>query len=374
MGSDVLATGGPAPRIGRLGRLADGFAWPLSTSHYLELLNPLWARHAAKARVEAVRDETRDARTLTLRPGRSWRPHRAGQHVRIGVPVDGAREVRTYSISSEPERWQRDGCIEITVKAVAGGRVSPRLVRDTEPGSFVDLGAPEGDFVLPDRPAPLLFVTAGSGITPIRAMLRSLAARGALSDVAHLHYAPHRRDVIFAREIGWLAEEHAGYRLHVVHTREPGAARAVAPHFAPAALTEVCANWREREVYACGPASLLAAVEAVWGARDALGRLHVERFHAVRATPPADAAGGRVVFARSGIAIEADGSTPLLQVAEKAGLRPAHGCRMGICHSCTATLEAGCVRDVRNNRIVADRGAAVQVCVAAAAGDVEIDL
>src|SRR5581483_925379 len=149
MGSDVLATGGPAPRIGRLGRLADGFAWPLSTSHYLELLNPLWARHAAKARVEAVRDETRDARTLTLRPGRSWRPHRAGQHVRIGVPVDGAREVRTYSISSEPERWQRDGCIEITVKAVAGGRVSPRLVRDTEPGSFVDLGAPRATSCCP---------------------------------------------------------------------------------------------------------------------------------------------------------------------------------------------------------------------------------
>ena len=90
------------------------FATPLQASHYVELVNPLWSSHKLQARVESVWDETRDARTITLRPGRNWRRHRAGQHVRIGVPIGGRRFTRTYSISSSPER--RDGCITITVK------------------------------------------------------------------------------------------------------------------------------------------------------------------------------------------------------------------------------------------------------------------
>src|SRR6185436_1806283 len=112
--------------------LTDSFAWPLRTSHYLELLNPLWATHRLQARVVAARMETATARTLTLRPGRGWRTHRAGQHVRIGVPIGGMHHTRTYSISSPPER--DDDCITITVKAIAGGRVSRHLVHALLPG------------------------------------------------------------------------------------------------------------------------------------------------------------------------------------------------------------------------------------------------
>src|SRR4051794_18186556 len=71
------------------------FATPLEASHYVELVNPLWSSHKLQARVEAVWDETSDARTITLRPGRNWRSHRAGQHVRIGVPIGGRRFTRT---------------------------------------------------------------------------------------------------------------------------------------------------------------------------------------------------------------------------------------------------------------------------------------
>src|SRR5207237_7775124 len=153
----------------------DMFAWPLRTSHYLELVNPLWATHKLQARVVAVWDETSTARTLTLRPGRNWRRHRAGQHVRIGVPIGGMHHTRTYSISSPPER--DDECIAITVKAAAGGRVSSHLVRNVDPGTYLPLGLPQGDFVLPDAvPVLPLFITAGSGITPVMSMLRSHAA------------------------------------------------------------------------------------------------------------------------------------------------------------------------------------------------------
>ena len=147
-----------------LGDLASLVATPLLPSHYVALVRPLAASHTRQARVEAVQDEVPGVRTLVLRPGRGWRPHLAGQHVRIGVAIAGRIATRTYSISSSPDR--RDGCFTITVKAQ--GRVSRALVRDVEVGTFVSVAPPAGEFVIPEgAPVRPLFITAGSGITPV---------------------------------------------------------------------------------------------------------------------------------------------------------------------------------------------------------------
>jgi ferredoxin-NADP reductase len=357
----------------RLTRVSDLFAWPLRTSHYLELVNPLWTTHNLQARVVDVWDETSSARTLTLRPGRNWRRHRAGQHVRIGVPIGGMHHTRTYSISSPPER--EDECIAITVKAAAGGRVSSHLVRNVVPGAYLPLGLPQGDFVLPDAvPVRPLFVTAGSGITPVMSMLRSYAARGALADIVHLHYAPHSYDVIFGGELEELANDHPGYRLHCVFTREPGTSRPGTRHFTGRQLEDLCPDWRARDAYACGPQPLLSALTTHWHEAGLRRLLHLERFHAPWADLPSGVTGGTVRFARSGVAAETDGRMNLLRIAEDAGLNPPHGCRMGICHSCDARLVSGCVRDLRTGAVANEPGETIQICVSAAAGDVELDL
>src|ERR1051325_3928848 len=135
-------------RAQRLAAVTDLFASPLRASHYLELVNPLWTTHKLQARVVGVWDETANARTLVLRPGRGWRRHRAGQHVRVGVAIRGMHHTRTYSISSAPER--SDGCITITVKAAPGGRVAQQLVRRVSPGDHLPIGLPQGDFTLPE--------------------------------------------------------------------------------------------------------------------------------------------------------------------------------------------------------------------------------
>src|SRR5258706_8329187 len=128
---DSIPTGGPARAFNGL---LDGFAWPLRTADYLELFDPLWNGREMRARIVAVVDETPDARTLRLRPSRAWRrlaTPRAGQHVSVGVVVDGRRHRRTYSISSAPDR--PDGTIDITVKAIPGGRVSRPPGRASRP-------------------------------------------------------------------------------------------------------------------------------------------------------------------------------------------------------------------------------------------------
>lgn len=368
----------PAPRPSRswlsaLTRITDLFAYPLRTSHYVELVNPLWTTHQLQARVVAVWDETRDARTLTLKPGLNWRGHRAGQHVRVGIAVDGRQYTRTYTISSPPER--NDGCFTITVKVVDGGRISRHIVRNLKVGDYLPIGLPQGDFYLPDaQPVKPLFITAGSGITPARSMLQSLVAQERLPDAVHIHYAPHEFDTLFGRELAQLGADHPRYHFHPVYTRELGEAQRERRHFSLEQLERLCPDWRERECFACGPQGLLAGLEQLWGDVGRSRHLHVERFRAAFASVPADAVGGAVAFARSGVTVQADSATSLLRVAEDAGLNPPHGCRMGICHACDTTLVAGCVRDLRTGEICNEAGSIVQPCVCAAAGDCELAL
>lgn len=351
--------------------LTDYFAWPLRTSHYLELVNPLWTTHKLQARVVKVWDETRDARTLTLRPGLNWRGHRAGQHVRVGIPAGGKHYTRTYTISSAPER--DDDCFTITVKAIDQGTISHHIVRNIKVGDYLPIGLPQGDFYLPDaQPVLPLFITAGSGITPAISMLRSLIAQGRLPHTRHIHYAPHEFDVVLGKDLKEMAQQYDRYHLHLIYTREQKAGGR--PHFSAAQLAELCPDWRERDVYACGPPSLLTAVEQCFAEAGCSRQLHIERFRAPFTEIPADAVGGRVRFARSGVDANADNRTPLLRVAEEAGMNPPHGCRMGICHTCNTTLVSGCVRDLRTGKVLNEAGSIVQTCICAAAGDCELDL
>lgn len=354
-------------------RITDLFAYPLRTSHYVELVNPLWTTHQLQARVVSVWDETRDSRTITLKPGLNWRGHRAGQHVRVGIAVDGRQYTRTYTISSPPER--SDGCFTITVKVVDGGRISRHLVRQLKPGDYLPIGLPQGDFYLPDaQPVRPLFISAGSGITPSMSMLRSLIEQERLPETVHIHYAPHEFDVIFGKELCELAERHPRYHFKPVYTRELGEQQREKQHFSLQQLERLCPDWRDRDCYACGPQGLLASVETLWADAGLSRRLQVERFRAAFATVPADAVGGMVGFAKSGVQAQADSVTSLLRVAEDAGLNPPHGCRMGICHACDTTLVSGCVRDLRTGEIVNEAGSRVQPCICAAAGDCQLDL
>jgi len=311
--------------------------------------------------------ETRDCVTLWLRPGRGWPAHTPGQYVRVGVDVDGVRYWRTYSLTSLPRR--RDGRIAITVKRIPGGQVSEYLVRHARRGMVVRLAPPAGEFVIPDTlREPLLFVTAGSGVTPVMAMLRARAhGRGALGDVAHVHLAPSAQDTIFGHELRALARSHGSFALHEHHDDRDG-------FWDVGDLDRRVPDWRERQTWACGPAGLLDALTDRFDGRGIPERLHVERFRPVAAAAGVGGEGGRVRFRASGKETEADGTTPLLVAGEQAGALLPHGCRMGICNSCIGRLCSGAVRDLRTGDVQFADGQLVRTCVNAAAGPVEIDL
>ena len=334
---------------------------PLLPEDFAGLINPLWSRTALRGRVVEVRPETDRATTLRIRPGRGWRGHRAGQYVRLGVDVDGVRHWRTYSLTG-PET-PSDGCISVTVQALPGGVVSPHLVNATPAGTIVHLEAADGDFVLPEPvPGRLLMVTAGSGITPVMAMLRTLAARGQLADVVLLHSAPNAAEMIFRDDLHALADQHRGLRLVTRQTRGEGRVEL-------AELDTLCPDWRGREAYVCGPVGLLDAARAHWA--NAPARLHVEQF-----TPPArtgGGCGGEVSYGEAAT-VGVDGETSLLEAGEAAGVLLPSGCRMGICFGCVLPLRDGQVRDLRTGEVHGEPGDLVQTCINGASGAARLDV
>jgi len=331
---------------------------PLLPDDYLGLVNPLWSREL-RGRVVRVSPETPGSATLRIKPGPGWRGHRAGQWVRLGIEVDGVREHRSYSLTSPP--GECDGCIAVTVKAVEGGSVSAHLVHRTAPGAVVRLDQAAGAFVLPEpRPRRLLFVTAGSGITPVMGILR---AAGALPDAVLVHADRSAETVIFGAELRALP----GLRLHEHHSAREG-------RLTGARLARLVPDWRERDAFACGPAGLLDGLEAHYAAAGLRHRLRVERFRTPLPPGALEGAGGRVTFARSGREAQVDGATSLLDAGERAGALLPSGCRMGDCRTCVGRLRAGLVRDLRTGRVHGTPGDLVQTCVSAPAGPVAIEL
>jgi len=352
----------------RVAAVASVLSSPLPIDAYVQMLDPLWSTTGIRARVEAVIPETSRAATIVLRPGRPL-AFEAGQWIGVGVDIDGVRHRRTYSLTSVPG----GRTVTITAQAIPDGLVSNHLVHDLRPGDIVHLEPPAGEFTLPaaiDR--PLLFVTGGSGITPVMGMLRTLAAGCGILDAVVLHHAPSADEAIFASELAALAERHPG--LRVVHTFTGAGAPPPEAELTVARLDAQCPDWRARHAWSCGPAPLLAAAESAWSTTDQPELLRIERFRPLLFAPDDPGIGGSVRFTASAADTVADGHTPLLVVAESAGLLPKHGCRMGICHSCIVPLVSGCVRDLRDGRVQRDPGDLVQICVSAAAGDVELEL
>jgi ferredoxin-NADP reductase len=338
---------------------------PLLPDDYLELINPLWSTQELRGRIERIQREKGNAVTILIRPSYEWPGHQPGQYLRIGVVVDGVFHWRAYSLTSEPDR--PDGWISVTPKLVPEGKVTPYLVKQVTPGAVVRLGGVEGSFVLPDPPPEkLLFMSAGSGITPIMSMLRSLERHDAVSDVMHLHSARTPDDVTFGEELEGLDQRHDGFRLHLRLT-------ATEQRLSPDELDDLCPDWRDREAFASGPGDLLDALEEHYERECDPERLNMERFQP-KIGGGEEGEGGTIRFRASDCETEADGGTPILVAGEEAGLELPYGCREGICHTCIGKLCSGRVRDLRNGTVYGSEGEMIRTCLSAAEGPVEIDL
>jgi ferredoxin-NADP reductase len=332
---------------------------PHGVDRYTELVDPTWTVGEARAKVVAVRRQTPRSVTLTLEPNRAFTGFRAGQHINLTVEINGRRRTRCYSpASSESARH-----IEITVGRHDGGLVSTYLCDHARPGMVVGLDSVGGDFVLPAiRPRRILFVSGGSGITPVMSMLRTLRADGFEGEIAFVHYARSPEEACYADELAAMTG------VRVLHGYTRGGDGDLAGYFdADHLATAMPEPGDNTAVFVCGPPALVEAV------RTHCPEAKSESFVPPVLTVPTEAAGGRISFTDSGVQATDDGR-PLLQQAEDAGLTPESGCRMGICHTCTRRKTRGAVKNLITGAVSTADDEDVQICVTAPVGDVEIAL
>lgn len=327
------------------------FTSPLLPDDYTQLINPLWSARELRGRIEHVDRPSPDTVSLSIRCG--WGvpvDFHAGQYIGIGVPIDGRYTWRSYSLTCAPQ--PEGDVLTVTVRAVERGKLSNHLVGTATPGMVVRLAAPAGDFHLTNPvPEKLLFISAGTGITPIIGMLRTLVDRDQLGDVVVVHSVRHRNNILFEDVLKSL-----DIPVHIQITSEAG-------RLSVSDIETLVPDSDDREIYACGPSEMLDDLEARWS------NIRTERFTLDRAS---DATGGVVSFGdRADITV--DGATTILEAGESAGVQLPFGCRMGICQTCVRPLEEGHAHDLRTGETHSP-GSRIRTCVCVAAGDVRISL
>lgn len=325
-------------------RLAGALVWPRTLDDLIELVAPLHSSSEIRARVASVVRHTHDVSTLVLEPNGRWRGHRAGQHVMLTAEISGVRRTRCFSVSSA----EGETPVRITIKSQPGGKVTPALVSGALRGSIVTLSEATGDFVLPDvLPERILFLSGGSGITPVMSMARTLLARGHRGRVVFAQWARSADDIVF---------DHGQTFFGAFRAEDLG---------------DLVPDFHLWDTFLCGPDGMMRFVKAAFAARGAEHRVRTEQFSLAR-TAAAPGSEGDVRFVRSNRA--AKGQGPILPMAEAAGVDAKSGCRIGICRTCVCRKVSGTTRDVRTGEVSTEANVDIQLCINAPVGAVEIDL
>ena len=297
-------------------------------------------------------------------------PVLAGQCVTLHTLIDGQPHCRAYTLSSSPQ----DPFWQVTIKDV--GLVSHHLHQTLQVGDEIRVDGPFGDFNLSALPCerPLL-LSAGSGITPMWAMLRDELAKRADADIRFIHSARSPEDVIFGRELNALAEAHEGLRHALVLEQAP-ADHPWAGRLTPAMLKELAPDLLGRHVYLCGPAPYMEAVSTMLAE---LGlpaeQLHQESF----GLPPAESTPATsdhfwLTLKKSGKKVKILPGQTLLAALEGAGETMMAACRAGVCGACRCTTTGEIERQSIMTLSPQDLESGVALaCSCTARGDVSVD-
>lgn len=328
-------------------------------------MHPLWSLDQIRARVEAVVTETPDTKTFLLRTNRHWKGFQAGQHVVVEVEIDGVRHHRTYSLSSAPGTGRS---IALTVKRQGGGKVSEWMHRTLRRGDVVGLSPAMGDFTLPKSlPKNILLLSAGSGVTPVMSLLRELQARHYAGSVVFMQACRTRADRIFGQDLERLSRSWPALTVQWHESATQG-------RLDVAGLQRAVPDYLTRETWLCGRTGFAEQFIAHWQEQGQSNRLRCEFFGApIRALPDENSVAA-VRCSQSDRQFTARAGAPLLSEAEIAGLKPKHGCRIGICQACKCVKRSGTVRNLTTGKLSSEANELIQLCVSSAASDLHLEI
>lgn len=354
-------------------RVLNSFVDPATFDFWVRLINPLWSWDRSLARVVDLNIEAQGSVTLRLKPNRHFKGFEPGQHINVSAEVNGRRITRCYSLTNGSSK---DNTLTITVKQIAGGKLSTHLCEKIAIGSILEIGPAFGSMTLPEPPnGKWIFLAAGSGITPLMALTRSLARQSMPVDLTLIYWARTMPEMCFQNELKTLADSHHNFRLITIATDEPrqadGQFNGILSFDQLQALQIDSLNCN---VYACGPSGFVETARNLFasGART---------FFAEGFTPPAklpvsddEPTSHTVELTKSGIRLAISSHLSILEALEEKGFNPEHGCRMGVCHSCVCTRKSGSTQDMLSGFTDSESGMDLRICINRATSDLKLDL
>ena len=339
---------------------------------FIQTVLPAWSNIATHTRVVGLRDESPTTFSLVLKPSRQWSGFDAGQFVELAVQLNGRRVSRYFTISSSPNYFNDTGLIELTIQEQPGGLVTPYLRQSLRAGDYIQLSHAQGNFTQPES-SPLgsqLFIAGGSGITPFRSMLEEMLHQRTPRETTLLYYARHEHEHLFAKEFSEVTAKHPQVKVVYISSKSQG-------RFNHTHLQQHYKGLKPSDVFICGPAGMIQSAQNTL-IHHGVPResLHCEYFGPPPREVNTELTEGRVSFTKSNVLVSTSSTQEqsILALAESSGLKPNHGCRMGVCGQCRSTKSSGIVRNLQTGS-QSDTGCeTIQLCISVPVGDVTIAL
>jgi glycine betaine catabolism B len=356
----------------------------VTTYQHFDQMVP-WSDRLHLLECTSVTLEAPDVMTFTFKAERSvWFRYLPGQFVTLEIPVGPEPVMRTYTLSSSPSRPY---ALAVTVKAQKDSIGTRWMFEHLKPGMKMRAYGPLGDFSYVKHPGEkYLFISAGSGITPMMSMTRDMADRAPLSDIVFINCARSPSEIIFRYELENLSRLMPKLNLGFVveHCGKAEPWHGLRGFVDRAKISLLSPDFLDRTIFCCGPEPFMAAVRsALEGAGFDMARYHQESFQPAVPTVEVEAVAlaegdvpAMVSFAIAGKQAACKPGETILMTARANGVRIGAACESGLCGTCRVMLLSGEV-DMNHNGGILDEEIEegyILACCSRPKGDVEIEI
>lgn len=346
--------------------LFNSMAQSVMNSHdanfWLQKINPLWSMNQPLAKVVKKQIVAKDMVSLILQCNRHVQRGVAGQHHPVTVEIAGRHYERTYSLMQVDADH-----LCLTVKKIDQGLVSSWLVDQSQTGDILRLGQPYGEMQQQVQTPRLLLLAAGSGITPMLSLIEAFCQSRQLKAifVQLMYWVKTHEDAAYAEYLKEVAENFPNFTYQIFYTQEQD------QRLNPSHIDQL-KSLNETTVYACGPSGFAATAETLF---KHVASIQTEAFSLSQFdTDATDTGFINVTLTQSNKTLAIPKGQSILSSLEHQGIKPKHGCRMGICNKCACTKAQGSTRNLLNGSANHEPSQLLKICVNSAQSDLVIDL
>lgn len=333
-----------------------------AANFWLKKMNPIWSVNESLGRIVEKSETAKETVSLKIQINKKFQMGLAGQHHPVIVKHNGCRYERTYSLTRLDDEH-----VLLTVKKLDNGIVSTWLCEQSELGDVIEFGLPYGDMLIESNNSPLLLLAAGSGITPMYSLVKTLVESKQIQDspVKLMYWVKKYDDVAFKDDLESWAIQHPNFKLHIFYTQEQTFDARLSSKY-----LQYIDNLAEMSVYSCGPSGFVSTAEQVFA------QAKLIKSEAFSLTPVVNDDVGfiTVTLSKSNQSVSIPKGQSILLGLEQQNIKPMHGCRMGVCNKCACNKAQGSTKNLVNGAENKEPGNLLKICVNSAQTDLVIDL